>query len=147
MAAWVWLVSHTTEFTPGPWAVTAPGDRDGPMVVSIPAEAGTDGESWPICELWKRNSIPPTELFGVEWDRERDANGVLLADAPAMLALLAQWAEQAEATYPVKGRFANSHAALYVATCDVLRRHVSLGVGPHTEPERPAPVGGEGVQE
>lgn len=129
MAMWCWSVQHASEFTPGPWGVC-----------QLEVPAGFPPEVWALSQAGDKWQCVGTALAtgGKPYpggprlwseDREQDCNVRLMADAPAMLLLLAKVAERIEATERRPVPNGQAWARLYVEVCEMLRRHVRLDLG------------------
>jgi hypothetical protein len=141
VATWKWLVAYAAEYTPGPWRYDDPGDGRASQVVSLGVpETATDGPV-ALTELWWRtpDQVAVTDQSLVDY--ERDANGRLMADAPAMLEVLAEWAEYAQTVEGRSPSHVNKLRSLLRTTGDLIRRHVRLGCVPvdaESRSERPS---------
>jgi hypothetical protein len=75
----------SAQHTPGPWRLDYPDGWGGAFVETIAPVA--DGRTALICSLYDRQSVFPPD------DDEKEANGRLIAAAPAMFDVLSEIAE------------------------------------------------------
>ena len=128
MATWCWLVEHASEHTPSPWLWSETYRDRGEYDVSA---GNSVGENWFTVARIERTAtyvgdFQRGKVAGS--DPEAFANARLVADAPELLKLLARWAEFGEAVNRMKGMVTKRNTERLNDTCEMLRRHVRIGV-------------------
>lgn len=138
MPYWSDAVCNHSEATPGPWAV-----RDMPEGADAPYEVWAEncGHLWSaVAAVLKTPTGSQFKDRDMIWahDREAAANARLIADAPALLALLAQVADQLDAARVRPMPYSDKWAKLYLRIAEMVRRHVMTYHPAPADPAAPA---------
>jgi hypothetical protein len=149
VGSWKQALEHTAEFSPGPYAVGGI-DQETRVLRLIGAPPGT-GKPPVLAIVFDSPAGRVVEVAGEQlWDDpEQHATGLVMADAPAMLKLLCLWADMADWIKADAQFGAIVRSPTYAETCQLIRRHVRLFVGPvddenhapKTEAVQPNPLG------
>lgn len=134
MANWVQLVEYTAEFSPGPWHVHYPHDTDRPVafiVSSEPANLFSPVATVPATDQGEERA----GRQGSEWyDPEQFATARLVADAPAMLGMLAVMLNGWEAYRKSAGDVPQPVRNWIEEASKLVARHVRIGYEPKPAP-------------
>lgn len=125
-----WLVANTTEHTPGPWRAVPTNTVAGEVVL---VEAVNGERLW--CTVASCATFPSKPLDGDErpepwYGNESLANGRLIADAPAMLALLARALQGGANAYAKEKNVPVAARKLMDDMTALIARHVRTGCAP-----------------
>lgn len=138
MPNWLQLLEHTAEFSPGPWSIYRACGSLGVEIVRWPTEPKEDEDRIGLGHVRNFVLCPLGKAARDFYDHEAEANARLMADAPAMLLLLARFQTYLEAPSVRVVPSGVSLRAWSEAAREILARHVRVGYEPPTAREAAA---------